>query len=288
MNASKTPDEIKEEAKVIRRANSEVRQILTSAEDLPDLVENFSSDLPWTQFRTYYSDGANAGNQKSLRSDLEEITRSLKDQVRKVSFEFNNKAYSKSQAQEMSKQLRLRITEEIRKAEDSGTLSDETLKSILNESENVLKAHLDVLKAEPTEDNIYSALKEIEIQQSLGANSDCPYAEAAWNVMLKATKKIWEKANWNFRKNPTSANFGKLLQAMANNQMLGGNLNFCKPEGWQAVKQTYKVREGDSLSAISNQFYKNFSYWDIIFIENREVIGDNPDKLKVGVELVIP
>lgn len=288
MKTSKSPEEIKEEAKVIRKAKSEVTQKLTSVDDLPKLVESFSPELPWKKFKAIYSVGGNGGNQKSLRVDMDDITRSLKDQVRKISFGFDNKAYSKNQAQERSKQLRHRITEELKKGEESGTLSEETIKSILNESENILKAHLDVVAAEPTGENILGALKEIEIQQYFGAGSDCQYAKEAWHTLLKATKTLWEKANWQFRKNPTSANFKKLLQTLANNQLLGGNLNYCKPEGWQVVNKTYKVRKGDSLSGISNQFYKKTGYWDIIYIENRDVIGDNPDKLKVGAELIIP
>lgn len=288
MSTSKNPEQIKEEVKVINKAKSEVTQKLTSVNDLPKLVGSFSSELPWKHFKTIYSTVSNGGSQKSLRSNLDDITRSLKDQVRKVSFEFDNKAYSKNQAQEKSEQLRRKITEELKKGEESGTLTVETIKSILNESENVLKAHLDVVVTEPTEDNILSALKEIEIQHYFGAEKDCPNSKEAWNTLLKATKTLWEKANWQFRKTPTSANFKKLLQALAINQQLGGNLNYCKPEGWQSVNQSYKVREGDTLSGISNQFYKKTSFWDMIYIENYDVIGDDPDKLKIGVELSIP
>jgi nucleoid-associated protein YgaU len=288
MSTSKDPEQIKEEVKAIKKAKSEVAQKLTSTDGLLSLVESFSSKLPWKQFKSIYSSSHNGGGQRSLRSELTEITRSLADHVRKILFEFENKAYSKSLAKEKSEQLRHRITEELKKGEETGTLTDETIKSILNESENVLKAHLDVATAEPTEENILSALKEIEIQQYFGAESECPNANESWNTLLKATKTLWEKANWQFRKTPTSPNFKKLLQALVINQQLGGNLNYCKPEGWQSVNQSYKVRDGDTLPGISNQFYKKQSYWDIIYIENHEVIGDDPDKLKVGAEITIP
>ena len=288
MSTSKDPEQIKEEVKVINKVKPVVTSKLTSVNDLPKLVENFSAELPWKHFQRVYSSGSNGGHQKTLRSDLDDITRSLKDQIRKVSFEFDNKSYSKNQAQEKGEQLRRTITEELKKGEESGTLTDETIKSILNESENVLKAHLDSVTAEPTEENILSALKEIEIQQYFGAGSECPNAKEAWNTLLKATKTLWEKANWQFRKTPTSANFKKLLQTLAINQQLGGNINYCKPEGWQGVNQSYKVKKGDTLSGISNQFYSKTCFWDIIYIENHGAIGDDPDKLEIDMNLIIP
>jgi nucleoid-associated protein YgaU len=55
-----------------------------------------------------------------------------------------------------------------------------------------------------------------------------------------------------------------------------------------AAKQTYKVQHDDTLSSISEQFYKTTTKWRLIYDANKEKIGPNPDKLKDGMELVIP
>jgi LysM repeat protein len=51
--------------------------------------------------------------------------------------------------------------------------------------------------------------------------------------------------------------------------------------------RTYKVQPGDSLSKIAKQFYGDASQYNRIFEANRGKL-DNPDKIQVGQELVIP
>lgn len=49
----------------------------------------------------------------------------------------------------------------------------------------------------------------------------------------------------------------------------------------------YVVVQGDTLSGIARQFYGDPNLWRIIYDANRAVIP-NPDRLKVGTELVLP
>lgn len=51
--------------------------------------------------------------------------------------------------------------------------------------------------------------------------------------------------------------------------------------------RTYKVQAGDSLSKIAKQFYGDANQYNRIFEANRGKL-DNPDKIQVGQELVIP
>jgi len=51
--------------------------------------------------------------------------------------------------------------------------------------------------------------------------------------------------------------------------------------------QTYTVKSGDNLSKISKQFYGNANEYMRIFYANRGQLND-PDKIQVGQELVIP
>ena len=54
-----------------------------------------------------------------------------------------------------------------------------------------------------------------------------------------------------------------------------------------AVARTYTVQPGDSLSKISKQFYGDANKYMKIFEANKDKLSD-PDKVKVGTELVIP
>ncbi|TWH99173.1 LysM domain-containing protein [Luteimonas cucumeris] len=53
------------------------------------------------------------------------------------------------------------------------------------------------------------------------------------------------------------------------------------------VEQTYTVQKGDTLSAISKQFYGKASGWNAIFEANRDQL-DDPDRIQPGQVLKIP
>jgi nucleoid-associated protein YgaU len=55
-----------------------------------------------------------------------------------------------------------------------------------------------------------------------------------------------------------------------------------------AGAQTYEIQSGDTLATISQQFYGDPSQWRRIYDANKDVIGDDPDKLKLGTKLTIP
>jgi LysM repeat protein len=54
-----------------------------------------------------------------------------------------------------------------------------------------------------------------------------------------------------------------------------------------AGSQQYTVQSGDTLSKISKQFYGSSNEYMRIFYANRDKLSD-PDKIKVGQQLVIP
>ena len=53
-------------------------------------------------------------------------------------------------------------------------------------------------------------------------------------------------------------------------------------------EQTYTVAKGDTLSHIAKEFYGKAGKWHAIYHANREVIGDNPDRILPGQVLRIP
>ncbi|MEM9414451.1 MAG: LysM peptidoglycan-binding domain-containing protein [Planctomycetota bacterium] len=53
-------------------------------------------------------------------------------------------------------------------------------------------------------------------------------------------------------------------------------------------RDAYTVRAGDNLYRIAQRFYNDAEKWDIIYNHNRDLIGDDPGKLREGMTLVIP
>jgi nucleoid-associated protein YgaU len=52
--------------------------------------------------------------------------------------------------------------------------------------------------------------------------------------------------------------------------------------------KSYTVREGDTLSRIAKVFYDDEAGYMKIYEANKDLIGPDMDKLKVGMELSIP
>lgn len=51
---------------------------------------------------------------------------------------------------------------------------------------------------------------------------------------------------------------------------------------------TYEIKSGDSLSAIAKRFYGDTTQWRKIYEANRDVLGDDPDKIYPGQKITIP
>ncbi len=55
-----------------------------------------------------------------------------------------------------------------------------------------------------------------------------------------------------------------------------------------AAGETYEVQSGDTLLSIADQSYGDTTQWRRIYDANKDVIGSDPDKLKIGMKLKIP
>jgi nucleoid-associated protein YgaU len=60
-----------------------------------------------------------------------------------------------------------------------------------------------------------------------------------------------------------------------------------QPAAAAPANQTYTVQPGDTLSKIAKQFYGNANAYMKIFDANKDRLND-PNKIKIGQELVIP
>ena len=52
--------------------------------------------------------------------------------------------------------------------------------------------------------------------------------------------------------------------------------------------KTYVVKKGDSLSAIAQREMGNGDRWPELYAANKSAIGNDPDLIHPGLELVIP
>ena len=55
-----------------------------------------------------------------------------------------------------------------------------------------------------------------------------------------------------------------------------------------SAAESYEVQSGDTLATIAQQFYGDPTQWRRIYDANKDAIGADPDKLKLGTKLSIP
>ncbi|MGI9464635.1 MAG: LysM peptidoglycan-binding domain-containing protein, partial [Aestuariivirgaceae bacterium] len=63
---------------------------------------------------------------------------------------------------------------------------------------------------------------------------------------------------------------------------------FSPPASAQTCGKTYKVKAGDTLSAISQKAYRSGRKWSLIYYANRDVIGDDPTFIYPGQKFSVP
>ena len=56
----------------------------------------------------------------------------------------------------------------------------------------------------------------------------------------------------------------------------------------EATGETYEVQSGDTLLSIAQQVYGDGTQWRRIYDANKDAIGSDPDRLKIGMKLTIP
>ncbi|MCU0568851.1 MAG: LysM peptidoglycan-binding domain-containing protein [Oculatellaceae cyanobacterium Prado106] len=56
----------------------------------------------------------------------------------------------------------------------------------------------------------------------------------------------------------------------------------------QSGKTLYTVQVGDTLSSIAQRFYGNKERWHDIYEANRSVIGNDPNRLRAGIQIALP
>jgi nucleoid-associated protein YgaU len=56
----------------------------------------------------------------------------------------------------------------------------------------------------------------------------------------------------------------------------------------EGAGNTYEVQSGDTLATIAQQFYGDSTQWRRIYDANKDAIGADPDKLKLGMMLKVP
>ncbi|MBN2592654.1 MAG: LysM peptidoglycan-binding domain-containing protein [Sedimentisphaerales bacterium] len=151
----------------------------------------------------------------------------------------------------------------------------------------MLKRSKEWARKNPSEKALRGLVGDIASVQLLGGDEE--EEKEGMDAAVECNGILKDKSEKTFRSTPTKENFKKLLDKKADHQALGGSeedplcgVKRLRPPG------PHTVAPGDTLSGISKIFYGSEGYWDVIYLKNYGVIGNNPDFILPGVVLQIP
>lgn len=271
--------------KTIRNAQQQVANRIKEIQEQLKQVEKMPSSQPWTTFKRVATVKELQSPHRSLKEALKHDLLALKSELRGMKIQ--ERKVIRQNAVQASRDFKRRLEAALKKGEQSGALDEGELAALQIESLQVLSRFVDILNANPSIKNVDTVLNEMELPMLLGADSPGGECDKAFKALGNASVKLQNEAESKFRTNPTTDNLDSFLQSRGLTQKLGGNAEI-KREGWRSVGTTHPVVSGDTLSGISQKYYGKPGYWDIIFLENYGVIGDDIKMLKQGTELKIP
>ncbi len=114
-----------------------------------------------------------------------------------------------------------------------------------------------------------------------------------WETTKAGVRKLKEDDEKKFRGTPTSKNYATSLKSRGRAESYGEAEDHDPLRGVEGTKKPddygpYVVKEGDTLSGLSQGYYGKQGHWDAIYEENYEALGKNPNSIKPGTVIRIP
>ena len=279
----------------VKKAQQQVSKRIREIQEQLKVVRKNPGTQPWLSFKRVQKVSELRGTSPTLQRALEKDLRELRTQMKDLKLKSKNlqKKKARQQANQASKDFKRRLDEVLKNAEKKGTLDEEDLGTLREDSEEVLEAFIAVLDGDPSLENIDTMLGELEVPALLGWDDESANYSKAWQSLRNAGTKLSEAAEKDFRRNPSVTNLDKKIEALSLSMQLGSDRPIwlgARPPGVKKLvnRNSHRVAIGDTLSRISQKYYGSPQYWDIIYLANPGKINDDPGKLRIGVELKIP
>jgi hypothetical protein len=276
-------------------ADPRIRQI----EDQQNAIEKYIGNVLFDLGRLergelvdYWVHIKNSGKSTSYRRVLEGRLAQLRRLMRKLNRQKRDVriAVLRNTARKIGNKNRVAARKILQRAEKRGELTSDEERKLVQCARQAMRASLRLLDKNPSRRNIRAALGAAADYMKVGGDESG--SKVAFKSLAKASVRRYRRAERNFRNKPNGENLKKLLKAHAQGGLLcQGFMDFPpKPQGLRVnwPERTHVVKKGETLPGISKMYYGSAEYWDIIFVANYGVIGDNYKQLRPDVALYIP
>jgi LysM repeat protein len=285
MNQTKKSSQFSQQLQSIRNAQKKIREKIGHIKKQLKRLESLPSSQPWVSFRRVQTVKELKSNLPTLKEVLKNDLKVLTSELHELGREGINVQVRAADA--ASKDFNKELEKALKAAEKDGSLSGENLADLRFKAESVVKKYVDILRAAPSEKNMERVLDSLETPLLLGSSTESGVCGDALQAVARASEKIVAQKEKAFRNNPTADNFDKLLQSQGTASFVGGKTRL-QPANWKPARTSHRVVTGDTLSKLAKRYYGKMSHWDLIYIENYGIIGDDVKKLRVGITLKIP
>jgi hypothetical protein len=279
--------QVRQQIQSIRDAQKKIRDKIEHIKQQLRRLETIPGTQPWVSFnrvqtvRELKSPLPHLTLKDVLKHDLMALKSQLRDLDRK------SMTVRVQAADGASRDFEKELEKKLKDAEKDGSLPENELAELRSKAESIIKQYVDILNAHPSEKNIERVLDKLETPLLLGSDTDSGICGEALRSVASASEKLVAQKEKTFRMNPTADNFDTLLQSKDTAQLVGGKTRW-QPTDWKPARTTHKVVKGDTLSKIAKRYYGSMSHWDVIYMENYGVIGDDVRQLRVDITLRIP
>jgi hypothetical protein len=264
----------------IRGAQKALQQAIRELQEKLAHVDNMPTTQPWITLKR-------ASSIEELRSPHRTLKEALEDDLEKLRRELSGlrareRKVIREPAMRAKRDFDKRLEKVLRKAEQEGEIDESELVELQEGSLEVLDKFIEILDEHPSTENMRGVLSGMETAFLLGAEPD-----GAQRALGEASTKLQGAAENKFRQRPTTDNLEKFLKSWGLTQAVGGEEQHQR-QGWSSVDTTHPVAPGDTLAGISRHYYGDAGFWDIIYLENYGVIGNDVKSLRVDTVLHIP
>jgi hypothetical protein len=276
-------------------ADPRIRQIEDQQKAIEKYIGNVLFDLGRLdrgELVDYWVHIKNSGKSTSYRRVLEDRLAQLRRHMRQLNRQKRDVriAVLRNTARKIGSTNRIAARKILQRAEKRGELTSDEERKLVQYARQTMRASLRLLDKNPSRRNIRAALNAAG--DYMKAGGDESGSKEAFKALAKAAARRYRRAEHDFRKNPNGQNLKRLLRAHAQGDVLcQGFMEFPpKPQGLRVSwpERTHVVKKGETLPTISKLYYGSEEYWDIIFVANYGLIGDNYKHLRPDVALYIP